>query len=486
MFGLFSWLTSKWNAFINREYFFFQTPHASDEPPTSPITKPFLRVTPSDPTKTELKTLPDSLVHLDIYSHYMSLFRRLQQINSDPFNQYKSDAPLMCIRLRVSDDGHLMLNDQTETKVSYTTKEAKRIAIAIYQMAYAYTLNPENRDRLLLSKGIAPLLMLPFVHLHGTEEVLKISAAFRQLIFSFNKKLNSYSMNSVESEHTLSAQIIQRAFRAHRFHKKELVAEPFSETLIQSMHDHLILLNSNIPTPLPLLTTAQKRAWAESAKPGLQDFALKVATQLVTYRSHTKFMARLLGVVHQFNIYLQSLPIDNQDYVIIVPRTPPIKSNHWVTGLALPHLIKKPHAILFQNEVQAFHEKNPTIKHCVLLDDAIYSGRQMRDYLSLIPKTGLTPILIFPFYSRRIHDFHQMGIKCFLGELMLQPHQLWTYDDLRTLDLHIKHDWSPPSNKIGTFFNHRMADQASTFLDGLSDLNQNHRRLIPFHIPKPY
>ncbi len=294
----------------------------------------------------------------------------------------------------------------------------------------------------------------------------------------------------------MAARTIQRAFRRFKFLKGPKAVEESSETLIQSMVLHGVSQNPQAPSSR-VFTVDDKKEWVKTAKPEYKSLALRLAMYLVTYRSHKKFMGRLLQVIGQFNEYIHSLPMDNQDYVFVVPDKKG-KSNQWVTGLALPHLVKKPLAILNPNEIEQFKCDNPTLQHLVYLDDGFYSGRQMRGLMGGYGRTQPTlhQILILPFYSKRID---RRDAQCIVGELMLTPedmecdertslHPFWLKEDSHTLDRLISNTWSSPSRKTGTFFQHRVADNASTYLSDLRPLNEKGERLIPFECEKrtPY
>lgn len=476
---IFKWLESKWNSLVTWIRKIFIPEVVQNIPLSQPV------------TALELTKIPEKLNLVDIKAHYLFLYHQLMDINRDHYNQdSKIDGPLANHRIIVEDDGLLHISEKEEKNLSYTLDEAKRIAVAIYQLAYAYTLNPANKDTVLLNLGIAPFLMLPFAKIHGTDDVRTISHYFRQLIRSFRRKINEEELGKTpEEKQTHSAQIIQRAYRKHLSYKQPQSPEVLSEELKQSMQNHMISENPKHPEPVLVLSAEHKRHWAQSAKPGFGDIALKVAMQLVNYRSHTQFMGRLRGVVKQFNDYIHSLPKQAQEYVIIVPRESSPKSNHWVTGLAIPNLIKKPMAILYPNEIDLFILQNPNVKNMVFIDDALYSGRQMEDLITSSKKNGINSNLLLPFYTDNITWLQQNNINCFLGERMLKPENLvrdhrsksasWTNNDRDQLNEALASDWSQASSKVGTFFNHRVGDSASTFLGDLPHLHQNGESLIP-------
>ncbi|MFC3908463.1 hypothetical protein ACFORL_05160 [Legionella dresdenensis] len=445
----------------------------------------------------ELRKIPDVLRNINHFEHYMSLYEQLIKINPDDYNQSsKTEGPLVHYRLRLDGDGLIRLSDIREQNISYSPHEAKQIAIAIYQFAYSYTLMNDKKDYRFLDAAIGSFLMRPFTTIHGTDDVRAVNNLFRQMVFSYKQKIEKNRQNLPNEEHANSARLIQRAFRKHRFQQNNKPIEPLSEDLKQSMHVHLILENPRKPEPRAVLTVKQKMQWSQLAIPGMEELAQKVATHLVFQRNHNKFISRLREVVKDFNQFLHSLPSDQQEYVIVVPRESRAKSNHWVTGLALHYLVKKPLAILFADETKEFITKNQTIRHMVFLDDALYSGRQMEQLVSRANQPGINSILILPFYSKRIFYLQRSNV-CFLGELMLTPHdmicdkriqpQMWTTEDNEKLNKNLPNNWSWASSKIGVFFDHRVADNASTFLNDLHAINQHGEELVPpSYTQRPY
>lgn len=447
---------------------------------------------PSSVTLSELKNIPIQLRTADIKYHYLALFDQLMAINQNHYTQSsKTQGPLAYLRLSVQDDGLLVLSSKREVFVTYTTDEAKKIAISIYRLAYAYTFNSNNNDVQLISLGIGHFLMRPFLYIHATKDVLAINNYFRQLTYSFREKIYYKQLIKSINQQEYSAQIIQRAFRKQAFLNRSSSFEPLSPDLKQSMHSHMVPDSPKRPSSLVELTKVQKKRWVETAKPGMEELAAKIAFELVTYRSHNKFMNRLKEVVHQFNAFLHSLPVNDREYAIVVPESYKIKSNHWVTGLAMPDLIKKPLSILYTNEVQAFKEKNNGLKHVVFIDDAVYSGRQLAEIVRKIPINDVKVIVILPFYSYMISRLPNT-VKFILGERMYTPAELaidnnvdsifWNKKDTEKFNNVLPAYWGKSSDKIGTFFNHRVADGASTFLNNLNLISQNNKNLIPLSL----
>ena len=151
-------------------------------------------------------------------------------------------------------------------------------------------------------------------------------------------------------------------------------------------------------------------------------------------------------------------------------------SNQWVIGLALPLLIKKPMAILHPEEIRAFKAENDSLTHMVFIDDALYSGRQMSELVvSSQRQATLNTILIVPYYTDRSLACFYQQVQFVLGERILRYENLksmyyeeseepWTQDTTTKCDEIFSREWSLASSKVGTFFNHKIADDASTYL----------------------
>lgn len=441
----------------------------------------------------ELRTIPkdSALLKINIKEYYLSLYFALMRINKNEDEQScPKNGPLAHYRIILLNNGLIEICKKKEHQIGYSPQEAKKIACAIYQFAYAYTLLPGNQEVLLLSRGIGFFLMRSFSLIHPSREVLAIRNEFRQLIYSFGIKQNRRDIVSPATIKENSALLIQRRFRTSCFIKKGSVIAPLGSELKTSMDQHLIPQQPLEQVLFPPLTKEQKDQWVKEAKPGCGDLAKKLAIHLVFYRSHKQFKGRLFAVITQFNNYLHSLPEADREYVLIVPELDRMASNHWVSGLALPFFAKKPISILYPGEIASFKKNHPELKFLVFLDDALYSGRQLEGLVLNGRHSDLKNILVLPFYSKRVDWLQRNGVICFLGERMLTPEDLecrsqrvqrpfWINQDSNQLNYKVAASWSYASNKIGTYFFHKVADSASTFFGEINQLHQNHQSLVP-------
>lgn len=455
--------------------------------------------------KAALHELSEELQAIDAQNHYLGLWEKLLSLSNKQDLFSKERSPLRRHRIQVDDKGIISINEQNE-RIYYTEVEKLTIAIAIYQLAYVISIKSLNANtELLIRQGVVPLLMQPFSHLYGNLEVKQIEAELRQLTYANHRKIISPKNYATQAElEAGSAQIIQRAFRKHRFKTQlkngDLQVEEIGDLLRESMAKHYISENPKKPNAVAF-TPAFKLNWAKGAKPGFETMATTLVQYLVIYRSHDKFMGRLQEVVNQFNAYQHSLPEHSRDFVLVVPKVSyqQIKSNHWVNALALPFFIKKPLAILYPSEIAAFKETNPSLQQLVFLDDALYSGRQLAELISTSLR-GLNKVVLLPFYNK--HGLYRLPADCKLivGERMLTAKDIeqyssddnsWTRDTTEKFDQILPHDWSAASTKVGYVFNHKIADKASTFFvpglfsDGLNRLHRDNEPLLP-RIKKPY
>jgi hypothetical protein len=383
-------------------------------------------------------------------------------------------APVLQLKFTVTQNGLLEAAKADEYPINYTSVEAYQVAKAIYQLAYSYTTNSNSDSSLSLKRAIGFFLMRPFAKFYPTADVLEILNYYRELEFSFTRRLRyREAYTSSASIMTHSAVIIQRQFRKHRQANRMIQLEDVSEALKDSMRSHRVSLNPVSPPTIVPFSKEEKEHWLSKKKIN-EAIYRKVLDNLVYYRSHAQFMKKLQACVRDFNTLLFSLPLELQSYAIVVPQSS-IKSNHWVTALALPGLEKKPKTILFPDEIRAYVLQNHAAKHFVFFDDAIYSGRQMKELIHEARVSGAKYTLIAPYYN-------ELGLvrvcvdNYILGERMVRANNIesnylsvntWQRKDSRTLDILFSGEWSPATSKVGFFFQHKTADTASTFLSDL-------------------
>lgn len=418
------------------------------------------------------------------WEHYLSLYDEIIKANpNQALNFCPQQGPLARLKLSVNHQGILEISPSKTKPIQYTQMEAYQVAKAIYQLAYAYTQNPNQNETRALYKGIGFFLMRPFAKLYPTQEVLTLLNLYRDLEFSYRRRILIQNNHpNITSYQKYCAIVIQRQFRKHQSAQKERHIEAISPRLKESMEQHRISSTPQVPKALALPSKQKQQEWIRKQhNPELYE---KVINNLVYYRSHAKFLKRLQGCARDFNTLLSSLPADLQDYAIIVPNSHYNKSNHWVTGLVLEYLEKKPQVILYPSEINSYKATHPNLKHLVFFDDAIYSGRQMAAVIDSTQKNTHHISLVLPFYNKyALFKAHQANYYI-LGERMLCADEIesnyltpktWQREDTRLLNSSFSSSWAPAASKVGVFFQHKTADDASTFLSDLHGMMPNRR-----------
>ncbi len=384
-------------------------------------------------------------------------------------------------RLFIDREGVLAFNPVAEPNLHYDASEAQLIARALFKMAKDLPEDKLSEKYLCAQKGIFYLLKA-FSRLNPTLEVLKVKWDFLCYCYEINGKMMAEDNQQSPDK---ASTIIQRAFRKHIYRKAIKVGSlrPIELNALSLSPEQTTFLTPPIPKPVKFLSGIQKKEWAKKAWHKYQSLASKMA-ELVVFRTHGTFLRQLSGVVTRFNEYLHSLPQAQRSFILVVPKSP--CSNRWVTAFGLKYLTKLPEAIVEINEVKEYIKKNPQVKHLVYMDDAIYSGRQLSGYLEA-SNCGPSQVVIAPFYqSTGMTRFNKKVVKI-LGERMLTPDdlyqsKLWSFEERTFFNDTFPQDWSSPSSKVGVYFQHRMADSASTFLNSLVF----DKSLIPEEPLKPY
>lgn len=180
---------------------------------------------------------------------------------------------------------------------------------------------------------------------------------------------------------------------------------------VELSHDNLPLvprkpLRSNPPDEKKM------KLWVEKHKLEDRDTAEKV-THSIQHITFDHFLFGLKMAVKKFNRYLNSLPADKRNYVLLVD-SPKDKSNPWVTKLAQQFLALPPALIMRSEELPIFYFNPPKdIDHIVFFDDASYSGNllyktQDTFYNTILAKnskcTNLQLHLIVPFTTERARE----------------------------------------------------------------------------------
>ncbi len=397
---------------------------------------------------------------IDALEHYLMIWKKLTEepAKSTP-NQLKH------FKLFISDAG--LLNIDTEhyhSQVQYSEREAMKLAGAILQLS-------KGLKWQYLEQGIGAYLMRPFVKAFPFPSVQQIGGRFRQYVYHC-KRQQDYAQTKDEK-----LQFIQRFWRKEHYARaRPKRIEPNTVEMDDSVREscQAVIRNPQAPKPLAIKPGQNRQAWIRANRAGDLAKAVEDIADSIYYRSHAKFMKRLEQSVEKFNDYIYSLPEDKRHYVIVVPGTA-TKSNHWVTGLALPFLRKKPAKITTVNELSRVQEEQG-IEHCVVIDDAIYSGKQMSAFTREIPE-NMHISAILPFYTKRGLMRVGADVNYFIGERMLSPNEVhdynWRGDRAKTFNKVIDQEsvrgcgqyYFDAAERVGTFFAHKCADETSTFLD---------------------
>lgn len=305
-------------------------------------------------------------------------------------------------------------------------------------------------------------------------------------------------------DHTIT---LQRAFRKHLFVKNNnLIKKPIQSSewleknLPEDYKNYPIELKPPVPTVNCAIDHKKAEKWVGAHIIDSRLLARKVI-QATVYRSFKKFENNLAFGVRSFNISLASLPEENRNYILVLPFRRS-KSNTWITNLALKFLAKPPAKILFLDEVKEFFadHKNNAIQHILLLDDASYSGKQIRDDVLSplrydIPES-INIHVVIPFMTKialariehlnniTIHRYERMLTIGELGHLGMFSRQEMDY-----LNKHQRGKYEA-TNRTLTYFDHSIADDYST-LHGILRWGNSieggftHEQFIPAVIP-PY
>ncbi|MBS0651460.1 MAG: hypothetical protein JSR93_09900 [Verrucomicrobia bacterium] len=195
----------------------------------------------------------------------------------------------------------------------------------------------------------------------------------------------NYSLKSglqYVSEEVAAATVIQRAFRKWQF-TKEASKGASSEQVAQlhlKMNDWSEQGFARYPR-MPLVSrsiTTEKCAQVMSKDfPELHSSQNPIVSpEAITHVTFDAFKRKLGDVVDEFLQHLMSLPEAERGYVLVVDERE--KSNSWALSLCLDKLAAHPPIdVIYKDDLSKVY-KNPKVKHVAFMDDASYSGSQLK------------------------------------------------------------------------------------------------------------
>jgi hypothetical protein len=169
------------------------------------------------------------------------------------------------------------------------------------------------------------------------------------------------------------------------------------------------------------------------------------------------------------------LPEDQRKFVIVIPQNKIHSSNKWVTELALPFFKKSPEDVILSDQFAEFKNRYPEVKRVVLLDDAAYSGKQLRNVLSSLPRGDYQFHALVPYAT-----FLGEGRIAKVNVWMSEHERMFSVGDLCKMRVFTQEeagllkeatsgeDQGDLDCRSLTYFDHKIADQLSTYYDILS------------------
>lgn len=216
------------------------------------------------------------------------------------------------------------------------------------------------------------------------------------------------------SDEVAAATVIQRAFRKCRF-TQEASKGATSEQVAQlhiKMNDWSEQGFSRYPR-MPLvsrsITTEKCGQVMSSDFPELHSSHNPIVSpEAITHVTFDAFKRKLGDVVDEFLQHLMSLPESERGYVLVVDERE--KSNSWALSLCLDKLAAHPPVdVIYKDDLSKVYQ-NPKVKHVAFMDDASYSGSQLKgaiDQCSLLfpvmPQLKGVHVLV-PFCSHAAKD----------------------------------------------------------------------------------
>ncbi|MFZ4098948.1 MAG: phosphoribosyltransferase-like protein [Chlamydiia bacterium] len=142
-------------------------------------------------------------------------------------------------------------------------------------------------------------------------------------------------------------------------------------------------------------------AYSKLSQPSKEALSKLIRAHAIKAISFEKFMAALQATLKDALEDIMSSPPEERDYIIIGGHV--AKSYNWVIALGKNVLATHPpKAILRRSEVSDYLATHKNIKHVVYLDDAAFSGTQLKDNIShaLTGDQDLRVHVAIPFMTR--------------------------------------------------------------------------------------
>jgi hypothetical protein len=160
-----------------------------------------------------------------------------------------------------------------------------------------------------------------------------------------------------------------------------------NKELLYSLPYRDVMPADKIPFPGSLdIDRDKQQQWIDAHSESKQMIAKQIINNL-RYISFDEFKDGLNSAIQKFNDYLAEQP--NQNYAILILAQPG-KSFSWVTSLALDNLFIKPSCFIVYDDrlsptarcdIINQQEISSNLGHIVILDDASYSGNQLRSII---------------------------------------------------------------------------------------------------------
>lgn len=391
---------------------------------------------------------------------YMPLYQKLARHNVEfSHDVWRNMDKFLETHIIEYKDGEFFVESKSSSK-----EERVKTFYALISLMYSL-LSDVNK-----AKTVYLALLRPFVKkvpFKARRAYYDVCRAYRKLV------TEKHSLTPNESIITL-----QRAFRAKR--------KAFFTLGLPSKYTLDISQNPPTAESNPI-DRIKANKWIMGHPKKYRGFAKKIIDH-IQHISFTKFLKVLKTSVDSFNFYLKGLKDDQQEFVIVVPN---MRSNLWVTELAMKSFQKRPVDIITMDNLSQFLKDHPQVNKVVTLDDAAYSGHQLSGYLGNIDatiqgvrgsisenKTSIHVILPYGTRSgiRRIKDSGKNVMishhQTMLSALELSKLGVFTEGEKKRLEELISVD-QIDSDMVRlytttlTYFDHKIADYVSTIRDPL-------------------
>lgn len=429
----------------------------------------------------------------DLGSH---LFDTIHAINGSGYDGGYRDFNLalkaICERyLIIYTEGHFSFASKDHESISVPALQVAMKNLLILGKKTLKTLPPTEPYRFTYTLDIYKYLVRPFCRaalnylnekgLDGDTvySIAKIQRQYRDWLFP-----TMYGFNRPNYNETQAAILIQRGYRKYQYTKKlatqggTVLSKEYSQDEIEHYKKYSIQLDQPVPQEQKTIDKKALEKWVTSHTEDMQS-AARSFSKLITHRSWFKTEKRLHYCINGFNEAIMSYPATAREYVIVVPYNAHRKSNHFMTSIAMKYLVDKPSNIIFFHEIDGFLQKNPKIQHLLFIDDASYSGRQLKEFLdknrTQLTSGHIVTHLAIPFISSDVC----MDIKRFYPNTIVHQHEsMLSMRTLGNLGFFSQNEYrriadiaegKPYSNRVSKrtlyFFDHTIADDVSTFPD---------------------